>query len=269
MALPPPTPGLDDLATTHPHLALEWADSRDISTVRRTSKYPATWRCVSGKHEWVSEVRNRTQPKRPNACPFCQGVRTYPQQSELEVTHPKLVSEWADPRHSLSEFTPGSHYRALWQCPQGHQWRAQIYSRARAVDARSCPRCLPQAQVSSGELELLAYVESVLPTEMIVETSVRYIISPRELDIYIPELSLAFEYNGTYWHSLKPEGYHEKKVTDCRALGITLIHVAEAEWQHEGSTTRESVRKEIESKMSLVESRDQLRSSGRTYLWRP
>ena len=65
-----------------------------------------------------------------------------------------------------------------------------------------------------------------------VEHSVRSIINPLELDIYIPDLKLAIEYNGCYYHSIEfgtPKDYHLKKSLRCRDLGIRLIHIYDFE----------------------------------------
>jgi very-short-patch-repair endonuclease len=52
------------------------------------------------------------------------------------------------------------------------------------------------------------------------------------LDIYIPELKLAFEYNGIYWHSseFKDKDYHIQKTLACEKRGIRLIHIWEDDW---------------------------------------
>ncbi len=60
----------------------------------------------------------------------------------------------------------------------------------------------------------------------------RKIIHPYELDIYLPELNLAIEYNGTYWHSQekgKSIDYHLIKSLLCREKNIRLIHIYEFE----------------------------------------
>ena len=53
-----------------------------------------------------------------------------------------------------------------------------------------------------------------------------------ELDVYVPYLKLAFEYNGDYWHSEKFVGkyYHENKTKLCQDKGIKLIHIWEHDW---------------------------------------
>jgi hypothetical protein len=53
-----------------------------------------------------------------------------------------------------------------------------------------------------------------------------------ELDIFLPELNIAIEYNGIYWHSsnFKDEFYHINKTNLCSEKGIKLIHIWEDEW---------------------------------------
>ena len=60
------------------------------------------------------------------------------------------------------------------------------------------------------------------------------VLDGKELDIYLPELKLAFEYNGIYWHSdiFKHKDYHINKTQMCLEKGIQLIHVLENDWIH-------------------------------------
>jgi len=63
---------------------------------------------------------------------------------------------------------------------------------------------------------------------------VRDVISPYELDIYLPELNVAFEYNGLYWHSelFKAKGYHKQKKTRCKNKGVELLNIFEDAWKY-------------------------------------
>ena len=70
-----------------------------------------------------------------------------------------------------------------------------------------------------------------LYTGKIIENS-KSIITPKELDIYLPALQLAIEYNGNYFHSTltnTPEDYHLEKSLLCREKHIRLIHIYEFE----------------------------------------
>ena len=54
-----------------------------------------------------------------------------------------------------------------------------------------------------------------------------------ELDFYIPELKIAIEFNGLYWHSTAmdyPKDKHRKKYEACRDNGIRLVQIFEDEW---------------------------------------
>ena len=59
----------------------------------------------------------------------------------------------------------------------------------------------------------------------IVENS-REIIKPYELDIYLPKLKIAFEFNGLYWHNelYLEKNYHLNKTCSCENQKIQLIH---------------------------------------------
>ena len=66
----------------------------------------------------------------------------------------------------------------------------------------------------------------------IIEINKKGYIFPYELDIVLPELKLAIEYNGTYWHSIEhgiDKDYHLMKSLLCREKGIRLIHIYEFE----------------------------------------
>lgn len=84
---------------------------------------------------------------------------------------------------------------------------------------------------SHFELNVVNYVKSIYNGTVIRRT--RSIISPLELDIYIPDKHLAIECNGNYWHSDAngtPKMYHFNKSKMCADLGIRLIHIYEWEW---------------------------------------
>lgn len=68
-------------------------------------------------------------------------------------------------------------------------------------------------------------------TGIVIENA-NNIISPYELDIYLPELKLAFEFNGLYWHSelFVESKYHLTKTELCEKQGIHLVHIYEDQW---------------------------------------
>lgn len=86
--------------------------------------------------------------------------------------------------------------------------------------------------VSLQELEVFDFTQKHLPKE-IVEQSNRSILKGKEIDIYIPSLSLGIEYCGLYWHTEaqgKHEKYHYEKMKQANEQGIRLITIFEDEW---------------------------------------
>lgn len=79
---------------------------------------------------------------------------------------------------------------------------------------------------SSYEVELCEFLDSF---NINYVKNVRNIISPLELDIYIPEMKIALEFNGSYWHSdlFIDKHYHQVKTKLCNEKNITLIHIHE------------------------------------------
>ena len=84
--------------------------------------------------------------------------------------------------------------------------------------------------VSKAEKQIAEYIKSFYHGQ-VIENS-RSIIKPLELDIYIPELQLAIEYNGNWFHSSNsgtPKQYHLNKSKRCRDINVRLIHIYEFE----------------------------------------
>jgi hypothetical protein len=95
-----------------------------------------------------------------------------------------------------------------------------------------CTKCnsVNNSYVSNSEIELFKFINKNYDGEII--SSDRSLLSGRELDIYLPQLKLAFEFNGLYWHSdvYKENKYHLQKTKDCLEKGVQLIHIWEDDW---------------------------------------
>lgn len=98
--------------------------------------------------------------------------------------------------------------------------------------------------------ELVAFIRTLYSGDVVVNT--RTLIKPREIDVYIPELCIAFEYNGSYWHSdeviLRDKGmsakeFHEMKFRMCADVGVSLYFVREEDWVGNREKEEERVRR--------------------------
>ena len=100
---------------------------------------------------------------------------------------------------------------------------------------------------SYSEKELVDFVKSIYSDEIMENT--KRIIPPKELDIYIPKMKLAIEYNGLYWHDENhvDRNYHLTKTNMCNKKGMDLIHVFEDDWLYK----KEIVKSMIASRLGI------------------
>lgn len=120
----------------------------------------------------------------------------------------------------------------------GSGWyKAQIvplikYNGVLLVDTKDIPIIVnyyETSKSSKGQIELLTYIKSIYDKPV----KVNYYLDGYDLDLYLPDKQIAFEYNGIYWHSTKwhsNPNYHLDKTKLCESHNIKLIHIFENEW---------------------------------------
>ncbi len=105
-----------------------------------------------------------------------------------------------------------------------------------------CPKCKISG-VSKYEIELREYIESLYNGTIIVSN--RQILNGKELDIYLPDLHIAFEFNGLLWHSEynKPDkNYHRNKYNECLKQDIHLITIWEDDWTEKNKIIKSRIK---------------------------
>lgn len=130
-------PGFNDMATTHPTLAVELVDTDPTTIVAGTNRM-LRWRCQARGHEWRTSGNKRISGNGQN-CPYCGNQAVLPGFNDLATTHPYLAAELisADPSIVMA----GSEKKLLWRCPKGHEWRTSPSSRSQG---RGCLYCSNQ-----------------------------------------------------------------------------------------------------------------------------
>lgn len=96
------------------------------------------------------------------------------------------------------------------------------------LDGHGCTKCA--SSTSCAQQEIADFIKSM---GIKVEENNRTIITPKEIDILLPDHNLGIEYNGVYWHREEIVGrsYHRDKQQLCNDLGIELITIFEDEWE--------------------------------------
>ena len=210
------------------------------------------WECGVG-HVW------RQAPRDFVGCPLCGGDRlvvgspggdvvVFKPAGVTVADYPLLLERFGEGNVFDPSFLSASSARVVqWVCDKGHVWDASVYSMKRSVDSglSGCPHCSTMA--SRGERELAGFIRSVLPHDVDVLTSDRSLITPKELDVYIPGLNIAVEFNGLYWHddSHVPNGEHARKLKLCAERGVQLITVWEDDWLYRRSVVESMLKHKL------------------------
>lgn len=86
-----------------------------------------------------------------------------------------------------------------------------------------CPICNPERNKETSIENIVKQMLDKLKVEYVQHD--RTVISPKELDFYIPSYEIAIECNGIYWHSdaKKPNDYSYNKYLKCKEKRIQLI----------------------------------------------
>ncbi len=190
------------------------------------------WKCaVADDHEWLAQVADISICK-DNGCPCCLG-RKVVKSNCLETTHPKLTKQWHPTKNGKLkpfDFTFGSKKKIWWRCDkdEDHEWVSGIVYRHRT----NCPYCTLTPQ---SKQELIITFELKTIFKNIDPKGFKTILDGRlrSIDIFIPMLKLAIEFDGNYWHKdksaldkiksamLMDEGY---KVIRIREEPLKKIH---------------------------------------------
>jgi hypothetical protein len=153
----------------------------------------------------------------------------------------------------------------LWKCNKCNE------EFTHDVDNRKTPRCYSCDPKKETWGETL--IKNFLLKNNITFTQwERTVISPKELDFWIPAHNLAIEFNGNWWHredNVSGRNHHQLKWKACDELDIKLIQV----WEHElianptivfgrllhaigGNVTKIAARKCTIKKLTVTESRE-------------
>lgn len=115
-----------------------------------------------------------------------------------------------------------------------------------------CTNCFPISQSSSiGQIELYNFIKENYNGEII--ENCKQIIKPFEIDIYLPELKVGFEFNGVFWHSdkFKDMNYHLRKSQLSEENKIKLYTIWEDDWVTKRDLCKSFILHKIKKSISI------------------
>jgi hypothetical protein len=102
-----------------------------------------------------------------------------------------------------------------------------------------CTICNPiNDSRSQAEKSIQDFILSIYSGKVINSYREKY-----EIDIFIPDLGLGFEYNGLYWHSEtnKDKNYHLNKTKYFELKNIQIIHIWEDDWMSKSEIIKSQI----------------------------
>ena len=120
----------------------------------------------------------------------------------------------------------------LFKCDSGKDHTFEIstdnyYGRVKNNNS-ICTICTPiSSRTSIKESELYEFIKDNYSGQIILNYKDKF-----EIDIYLPELKIGFEFNGIWWHSskYKENNYHINKTNFFKERNIRIIHIWEDDW---------------------------------------
>ena len=122
----------------------------------------------------------------------------------------------------------------IFECDNGHVFEIPFVNliQRNSMKTTICTICNPIERHFSGlENQLSVFIRNNYFGEILEN---KKIIPPYEIDVYLPDMKLAFEFNELYWHNEinKESDYHLLKTELAEKQGIKLIHIYEDDWTY-------------------------------------
>ena len=229
--------GKNDLLTIRPDIAAQWHPFKNGNLqpqdVMSGSGKDRWWQCQKCGYEWQANPNNRKR-RDDDKCPQCVKNKHYINRgcvlgnNDLLTMYPDLSKEWHPTKNDdlkPENMTPGSSKKVWWKCPHGHEYKSSISNRVRGTN---CPMCNIGRKTSFAEQAFYFYIKQLFPDA--VNQYKADFLGKMELDIYIPSIRCAIEYDGKPWHGKGFKGKREReerKYSVCNQNNIKLIRVRE------------------------------------------
>lgn len=124
----------------------------------------------------------------------------------------------------------------IWfKCSIHGMYKQKVYNKLNSPHGkmRGCPLCNQNNSfVENSIREYIMQISNYMPQK-------KKVLDGKEIDIFIPDICLGIEYNGSAFHanvngvfSNKSKDYHFRKFLLAKSMGIHLINIFDVDWQN-------------------------------------
>jgi hypothetical protein len=119
---------------------------------------------------------------------------------------------------------------SVYNCNKGHTYSISSIRYTSRLDSK-LPACLICHPIQSGSIAqtlLMEFIQDNYSGDIITDFRDKF-----EIDVYLPELNIGFEFNGLIWHSskYKEKNYHIDKTNFFKERGVDIVHIWEDDWK--------------------------------------
>jgi hypothetical protein len=168
--------------------------------------------------------------KKKQTCFSNYGVEVVSQSQRFRDLYRDKILNFLKEKYNVLDYDDNFYTLHCKECSNNFKIHKKSFQTRKKFNVAFCTICNPIDKHSSGmENDLKDFLSEL---NINIKQGDRSIISPLEIDIYLPEYKLAFEFNGVYWHSelFKDKNYHFIKTEMCENAGVQLIHIYEDDW---------------------------------------
>jgi len=176
----------------------------NLNTLTTCSQQKVIWTCPNN-HNFIKNVHRFSDPT-GTSCPECRKLglkQKYNTNNNYlgNVRDSKLFKEYSkNNTKPASEVALGTgKYKVLWTCPIcSNDYKASPWQRSNRKTG--CPKCTSMKSQSRNEIRIYSELSSLFNN-----VCHNYKINGYKYDIYIKDINLIIEYDGSKWHSTKKQ----------------------------------------------------------------
>ena len=189
----------------------------------------------------IPEYRQKINEKRKETCIKRYGVEAYAQTEESK----KNISNW----HKIHGMEKWQHIRKTFIERYGVDSPSALLAKRKITRSRGENEVFEYCkELCDGFCEVIANDRSILKANSFWSWDCAH-----ELDVWIPDLNLAIEYNGEYWHGAEIAMEQDRiKFEICRNYGIDLVTVWNNDWIHNTIKVKEDLKNLIDYKKECL-----------------
>ena len=191
------------------------------------SELPMTFKCING-HIFDRDYNTAMCAKLYSPCPICSKIQLSKERTKtLDKFIEDAIKIYGEDKYDFTDTEYfGSSEDVTVKCNECGRYftiEANSFLQGHGCPYHNCNSSLMEKELANlikgYDYEVLTNSRSVLD-------------NGKEIDIYVPSLNIAFEFDGLYWHSEINKGndYHLNKTVECEKKGIKLYHIFEDEW---------------------------------------